>query len=93
MIRTFKFWLTVLAIIVCVLNITGVDDKNILLFLTSPPMALMETQWFVKYVIHPGDVPIWLIYILTIGFWFMVGVLLDLFIKNLFKGHSKGRSF
>ncbi len=34
--KGFRLWLPLLSLVVCLFNVFGYDDKNILLFLTSP---------------------------------------------------------
>ena len=52
-------------------NAVGSDDKNILLFLGSPPFWILENISFI------GTIPMWLLYVLTLSFWFGVGYGLD----------------
>jgi hypothetical protein len=61
----------------------GYDDKNLLLFFTSPPFWILETHWFVVNFMHPADVALGIIYVFTILFWFLLGFILDKILKKL----------
>ena len=82
--KSFRFWFTFFSIVVCAFNFFDLDDKNILLFVTSPPVWLIENSHFFNQV---GNIPIMVIdiftYTITIFFWFMLGFLLDKAIKVL----------
>ncbi|MFY7868050.1 MAG: hypothetical protein ACOVQN_01010 [Exiguobacterium sp.] len=80
--KSWTLWFTLLAVTICIMNVSGLDDLNILLFLTSPPFWLLETPWFSSHVIHPTALPKWTLYVLTISFWFIFGVLLDYLIRS-----------
>ena len=41
-IKKFSFWLTIFAVVVVLYNMIGKDDKNLLLFFTSPPFWVTE---------------------------------------------------
>ena len=75
--KRWSFWLTAFAIGVCTFNLLGYDDKNLLLFFASPPGWLIESNWFAIHFTHPANIPIGLIYILTILFWLLFGCILD----------------
>lgn len=79
-IKTFTFWLTLVAVLICLYNWSGADDKSILFFLTSPPFWVMETRWFVETFTHPSNIPMWVKYGLSLLFWIFVGLGLDRFL-------------
>jgi hypothetical protein len=83
--RKFIFWFTVASLLICILNLSGYDDKNLILFFTSPPFWITETHWFVVNFTHPANIPLDLIYIITILFWLLLGFIIDAIIKNLSK--------
>lgn len=85
--KKFSFWLTIIAIGICLFNLLGFDDKSILLFLASPPFQIMGTHWFVENVTHPANISIAIKYVLTILFWFIIGAALDKYISHLLKKH------
>ncbi|OLS33430.1 hypothetical protein BTR25_25935 [Bacillus sp. MRMR6] len=88
--RRFSFWLPILSIFICFFNLLGFDDKNLLLFITSPPFWLTETHWFVVNFMHPSEIPLGIIYVLAILFWFLIGMILDKIIKIfLNKGNAR----
>ena len=67
--RKIKTWFVVLSTSVCIFNVLGFDDKNILLLLINP-----------LYWIFGGfrmNSTIILHYIVIISFWFLFGALLD----------------
>lgn len=86
--KRFSFWLTIIAIGICLFNLLGYDDKSILLFLASPPFWIMGTHWFVENFTHPTNISIVIKYGLTILFWFIFGISLDKFISKLFKKNN-----
>lgn len=75
--KKFCFWLTLIAVGICLINLLGHDDKSILLFLTSPPFWILENMSF--------RFPIGFIYIVSITFWFLFGFGIDKIIKKLSK--------
>lgn len=81
-------WFTLFATVICILNISGFDDKNILLFLTSPPFWLLETAWFSSHIIHPTSLPQSVLYMMTVSFWFILGRLFDRLVDSA-KTHKK----
>lgn len=76
MFKTARFWLSLLSLIVIILNLTGQDDKNLLLYFTSP-LGMIALEYF------GNDVPQEVNYLLHIGFWFAIGWLIDLLISRL----------
>ena len=85
LLKKFSFWFTLFSLFVVLFNLLGYDDKNILLFLTSPPFWVTETHWFVVNFIHPSEIPLPFLYIITVLFWFLFGAFLDFLIKKLRK--------
>ncbi|MGG0823279.1 hypothetical protein ABE099_10395 [Paenibacillus turicensis] len=77
--RSFRFWLSLLAVIVVIINFTQHDDYNILLALTSPVMWLAINFPAVRKIPFPTS----LVYALTILFWFLIGLALDKIIRRL----------
>lgn len=70
---SFTFLLTLSSTLIVCFNINGYDDKNLILFITSPPFWIIEQY---------GVVPIKVIYIVTIVIWLLIGILLDLTITK-----------
>lgn len=75
--KSFTFWLTLFAVLICLYNGSGVDEKSILFFLTSPPFWVMETHWFVETFTHPSNITMFVKYGVTILFRAVVGAGLD----------------
>ncbi|WP_214756640.1 MULTISPECIES: hypothetical protein [unclassified Exiguobacterium] len=89
--KSFTFWLTLFAVLICLYNGSGADDKSILFFLTSPPFWVMETHWFVETFTHPSNITMFVKYGVTILFWAVVGAGLDrLWLKGRKRELSKG---
>ncbi|WP_405115808.1 hypothetical protein MHH28_13815 [Paenibacillus sp. FSL K6-1217] len=42
--KKLSFWLPVLSVLVCLYNLSGEDDKNLLLFLTSPLLLIFNPE-------------------------------------------------
>ena len=74
-------------ITICIMNVSGLNDLNILLFLTSPPFWLLETPWFSLYVIHLHYHSLSM-YII-VPFWFILGKLLDRLTYAVTTAHKK----
>lgn len=77
--KSFRFWLVFISALVIIINITGHDDYNILLALTSPVMWISINFPALRHI----PFPISLTYVITILFWLLVGFALDRMIKRL----------
>jgi len=64
-------------VLICLNNYLGNDDKNLLLFFTSPPLWLLEGYSSIlrMYFGNTGFFVFW--YAIDMGFWYLIGVLLD----------------
>jgi hypothetical protein len=82
-IATFSFWLPTVYLIIILINLFGFDDKNLLLFFTSPLFWIAETHWFVVNFTHPANIPIVLIMIVSLAGWFFAGFIVDFLVKKL----------
>ena len=80
--KQWRFWLTIVSVGVVLFNLSGYDDMNILLFFTSLPMWVTEWHVFAEHLVHPGDIPIAILYTSTIIFWFFFGWLVDIAIAK-----------
>lgn len=89
--KRFSFWLSIIAIGICLFNLLGYDDKSLLLFFTSPPFWIMGTHWFVENFTHPANISIVIKYALTILFWFLFGFTLDKFILKLLNNGNRNK--
>ncbi|MMZ47806.1 hypothetical protein D1872_94590 [compost metagenome] len=77
--KSFRFWLVLVSCIVIAVNITGYDDYNILLAIISPLVWMYESFQFVR----KAHIPISLVYFTTIGFWYLIGYVIDRLIRKL----------
>lgn len=75
--KKFSFWLTILSILVCLVNVTGMDDKNLLLFFSSPHLLLLED--YSRYLREIGNetTQLLILYFINIVGWFLIGWLID----------------
>ncbi len=76
--KSFRFWLILISILVIVVNVLGYDDYNILLAIISPLVWMYESFRFVR----EAGIPIVVVYLTTLGFWYLVGLVLDRLIKK-----------
>jgi len=67
-------------LIIILVNLFGLDDKNLILFITSPPFWIIEQY---------RTVPIWVIYMITITSYSLLGLLIDRLLKVIRKGIKK----
>lgn len=77
--RVFRFWLTLISLSAIGINISGHDDYNLLLAATSPLIWLDESFRAVR-----GEaIPIAVVYLTSLIFWYTVGYLLDRLVLRL----------
>ncbi|PYY29748.1 hypothetical protein [Paenibacillus illinoisensis] len=83
MLKKFRFWLFFLSLLICVYNATGLDDKNLLLFLTSPHLLLLVD--YSRYIRAIGNEEIQMLiwYVINVIGWFLIGWLVDSLITKL----------
>ncbi|WP_454193880.1 hypothetical protein [Paenibacillus sp. Marseille-Q7038] len=74
-------WMPFVAFLVVLLNYFGLDDYNILLMGVSP------VAWFSEFVPNKNltHISSFIIYIVAVVFWFLIGMLLDRSIIGLKK--------
>ncbi len=77
--KSFRFWLVLISFVAIVVNVSGNDDYNILLAITSPLVWIYESSHFVR----KADIPITGVYLTTLAFWYLVGFILDRLLKKL----------
>ncbi|ASR45334.1 hypothetical protein [Paenibacillus kribbensis] len=77
--KSFRFWLVLISILVIIVNVLGYDDYNILLAIISPLVWIYESFQFVR----KADIPIAVVYLTTLGFWYLIGYVLDRVIRKL----------
>ncbi|GIP13505.1 hypothetical protein J1TS5_56750 [Paenibacillus macerans] len=79
--KTFRFWLAFISLAIVVIEIFGFDEYAILLALISPVVWIsINFPVFNQIVVF---FPIVLTYVITVFFWFMVGMVLDRIIRRL----------
>lgn len=87
--KKFRLWLPLFSLVICLLNIVGLDDKNLLLFFSSPHLMLLEDY---SYIIRElfnelfdgfftFEMIIW--YLINILGWFLIGWFIDIIITIL----------
>jgi hypothetical protein len=84
-IKSFKFWLSIISLGVCLYNWFGYDDKNILLYLISFPNLLFHLAESIYqpirfYAIHDLY---FAVYFINIFYWFLVGLIIDFTMKKV----------
>ena len=78
----FSFWFTLFALSICLFNLTGADDKNLLLYITNPILWFLEDfSPFLKRFISDQMLS-WLFYFLSLFFWCCIGLLIDTLIHT-----------
>lgn len=80
-----------IALVVCVFNVMGYDDMNLLIHVMSPPVMLMNSHMFSENVMRVDEVPMWVYYVTTVLYWYVVGVLMGR-VVNWLRGGERGRS-
>ncbi|MDQ0878825.1 hypothetical protein QFZ77_007484 [Paenibacillus sp. V4I3] len=80
--KFFSFWLTLFALGICLYNLSGYDDKNLLLFMTSPLLLVLEdySSFFKRFLSY--QMLIWLFYFLNVFFWCCIGLIIDSIIHS-----------
>ncbi|GAB7386925.1 hypothetical protein BSNK01_07610 [Bacillaceae bacterium] len=76
MYKRFRFWLSLFAILVCLFNFSGLDRDNLLLTFVSIPV------WLIELVADFHTVNPFLVYLLTIASWYLLGWWIDRLIER-----------
>lgn len=78
LIKKLSFWLPILSLIICLHNLSGDDDKNLLLFLTSPLLLWFNPQLTDLHYSLKNEIT-WKFILYGIHFfsWLLFGFLLD----------------
>jgi hypothetical protein len=69
--RKYTFWLTLIAVLICLLNLFGFDSGNSVLYMFSIPVWIIESIWDIHVVNRA------FIYILTIAQFALIGWYID----------------
>jgi len=80
MLKQAKFWLPIVYAAVILFNVSGADDYNIVLFLTSPPLWLHEASVTVRSYVR---IPLAGYYLITLLFWLIAGWGIDGIVNKL----------
>ncbi|CAM4397291.1 Uncharacterised protein [Paenibacillus macerans] len=84
LIKKLSFWLPLLSLIVCVYNLTGYDDKNLLLALTSPPLLWFNHELTkLHYMMNSELLWQFVLYGIHFSFWLLVGLAIDWIISRI----------
>ncbi len=81
--KRLTFWLVLFSLLVCFNNLTGNDDKNILIYLTNPFNPLLN-RWLTDINMNPETTYLFkpLICGLHLLFWTALGLIIDKLIKK-----------
>ncbi|SEL94111.1 hypothetical protein SAMN04488688_10750 [Paenibacillus sp. cl141a] len=71
--KKFGFWLPLFSLLVCIYNATGEDDKNLLLYFTSPHLMFIENYTSIGRQLDG----ILVLYIINIVGWLVIGIIID----------------
>lgn len=82
LIKSFRFWFALLSILIITQNMLGWDDKNLLLYFTTPPI-IMINEWFYSNWSVWGKYAMLFFYVCNFLTWFLAGFLLDRFVNRL----------
>ncbi|OZM57591.1 hypothetical protein CIB95_04265 [Lottiidibacillus patelloidae] len=81
--KKFSLWLSVFSILICIFNAIGLDDKNLLLFLSSPHLMFLEDYSHYIRKIDNYTLQMIILYLINIFGWFLIGALIDIIILKL----------
>lgn len=81
MIGKFSFWLTMAAAGVCLFHALGYDHGHAVLYHISLP------AWIIPFFANIQSVNKYLIYLLTIASWFLIGLALDTMVARVRAGN------
>ncbi|MEK5398007.1 hypothetical protein [Paenibacillus sp. FSL K6-2859] len=81
--KRFSFWLSLLSIMICLINLSGEDDKNLLLFFTSPTLMWLN-PWLTDLHYAMENERIWqlILYGIHFGTAILVGLVADLLLSR-----------
>ncbi|RRJ66252.1 hypothetical protein EHV15_27545 [Paenibacillus oralis] len=84
LIKKLSFWLPLLSLVVCVYNLMGYDDKNLLLALTSPPLLWFNPELTKLHHTMNSEL-LWqlVLYGIHFSFWLLFGLAIDWIISKI----------
>ena len=77
MIGKFTFWLTAIAVGVCLFHLSGLDRGHVVLYHISLP------AWIIPFFTSIQTVNKYFLYFLTIASWFLIGLALDALVARI----------
>ncbi|MBD2870560.1 hypothetical protein [Paenibacillus arenilitoris] len=82
--KKISFWLALFSLAVCLFNLSGEDDKNLLLFFTNP-LLLALNGYLTKLNASMANEELFMliVYGIHLGSWLIAGLLLDGMISRL----------
>lgn len=89
LIKKLSFWLPLFSLIVCIHNLMGYDDKGLLLFFTSPPLLLFNSE-LAKLHYTMNSKLLWLVlYGIHFSFWLLCALAIDWIISRIRANNNK----
>ncbi|PZT54744.1 hypothetical protein [Paenibacillus silvae] len=81
--KKLTFWFVLFSLLICFNNLSGNDDKNILIYLTNPFNPFLN-KWLTGINTNPETTYLFrpLIYGLHLLFWTGLGLIIDKLIKK-----------
>ena len=86
LLKKFAFWFVLFSILICFINLSGNDDKNILIFITNPINQYL-LSWLTDVNTNPNRTHFFkpLLYLLHLTFWGLLGLTIDILIMKVRK--------
>lgn len=82
MIKQFSFWFSLFSFSICILNMSGYDANNTVLYFISPPLIILEKFPGLSDKI-PNSAKMLLVYFITLQIWYFIGGKLDQFKRKM----------
>lgn len=80
--RYFSFWFTLLALSICLFNGSGADDKNLLLYFTTPALWFLNDHISFIQRFLSEQMLMGFFYCLSLLSWYFLGLLVDTFVHS-----------
>ncbi|WP_028561932.1 hypothetical protein [Paenibacillus pinihumi] len=78
--RTFRFWLVLVSLIIILIHLSGHDEYGILLMFSNP---LILWIYEASSAFRQAQIPVGYYYVTALLFWFLAGSLIDYLIKRI----------
>lgn len=69
MLKKANFWITIVYAAIILFNKAGLDDMNLLIFFSTPPLWILE-QFSLGF-------PMEFFYVIGLSFWYTIGLFID----------------